>query len=47
MPVSEIVKGIHKDDLKRIKEAFLDLRDGKKQKVNEKLRALTVPLYGL
>ena len=43
MPVSEIVKGIHKDDLKRVKEAFRDLRDGKKQKVNEKLRALTVP----
>lgn len=32
MPVSEIVKGIHKDDLKRVKEAFRDLRDGKSRK---------------
>lgn len=46
MPVSEIVKGIHKDDLKRVKEAFRDLRDGKKQKVNENFVHYPVPLYG-
>lgn len=41
VPVSDVMKGIHKDDLKRVEKAFGDLKEGKRQKVNEKIRIFT------
>lgn len=39
--VPRILKGIHKEDVKRIKQAFCELKEGKREKVNEELRVMT------
>lgn len=40
--VSKIVKGIHSEDVKRVKKLFQDLKEGKRDKVNEQFRVLAV-----
>lgn len=40
VPVLDVLKGIHRDDVKRVKQAFIDLKEGKIKKVNEELRVI-------
>ncbi len=38
VPVSQIVESIHCEDIKRVKKLFQELKDGKREKVNEQFR---------
>ena len=38
VPVSQIMKSIHSEDIKRVKKLFQELKDGKREKVNEQFR---------
>lgn len=38
VPVSQIVESIHCEDIKRVKRLFQELKDGKREKVNEQFR---------
>jgi len=39
--ISQIMKRIHSEDIKRVKKLFQELKDGKREKVNEQFRVLT------
>ena len=41
--ISQIMKRIHSEDIKRVKKLFQELKDGKREKVNEQFRVLTAP----
>ena len=38
VPVSQIVESIHCEDIKRVKKLFQELKDGRREKVNEQFR---------
>lgn len=41
VPVLKVLQGIHREDVKRVKQAFFDLKEGKMKKVNEEMRVIT------